>query len=206
MTPIRERAVAFARACDGVGVTSSRASYLALVAQDEKRQDYFADPSTSGCGLVIRGIWRSLGMADRRVHAPYRMGTAISCLVGLARERKAWRTASRGAIPSPGDVVLVGGGIDGGGAEHVYVVTAAELAPDGQGAMLASIDGGQKDSRGQQCIRAKQRRWSVRFGQWWDVSALGTDPGANAPGGRCVRGWIDLDALWAKEAAQEPTA
>ena len=181
----------------GVSVSSDRAKYIELLGPDEAiaMQNYFCDPKTSGCALTIRDIWRVAGVSDTRVKPKYIFGKAIAWLVQISRDRKAWIQAGQGKFPLPGDCVLVGGDkVKDGGVEHVFTVVSCE--PDGNGgATLTSIDGGQRDSKGQQAIFEKTRRWTWRNGAFWDVSAQGSDPGSNAPGGRRVIGWGDVEKI-----------
>lgn len=180
----------------GVNVSSSRGQYVDLLGPTESpaMQQYFCDPSTSGCALVIRGLWRKLGVIDRRVFPPYVFGKAISWLVGIARDRGAWYPSKLSSLPNPGDFVLVGGDkVKDGGVEHVFTVLT--VTTDGTGALITSIDGGQRDQYGNQAIQKKVRRWIVRGNSYWDVSSQGTDPGSNALGGRRVIGWGDGERI-----------
>ena len=204
----RDQMVALANAVAGVSVSSDLARYLDTLGPLEApaMRDYFASPRTSGCGLVVRGLWRELGVDDPSVLPPYHFGTAISALVGVARKRKAWILAAPGKLPKPGDFVLVGGNPQtDGGVEHVFTVVAVPAGGTASGP-LASVDGGQVDAHGQQAIAAKFRRWSLRGGALWDVSRTGNDPGAGAPGGRRVQGWADLELIMAAQAKPEAIA
>lgn len=197
---IREDAVALAQSYSGVSVSSDRARYVDLLGPGESKgmQDYFCAPATSGCALVVRGLWRKLGCSDKRVLPPYKFGTAISLLVGLARDRGAWCVSKPQNLPIAGDFVLVGGDkVKDGGVEHVFTVCSVDI--DDKGILLTSVDGGQRDAKGQQAILAKTRRWVERGGAYWDVSSTGNDPGANAPGGRRVQGWGDLEKVFERD-------
>lgn len=193
--------VALARSYNGTSVSFSRDRYVDLLGPNETKamQDYFCDPKTSGCALTIRGLLRKLGCSDQRVSPPYKFGTAISLLVGIARARNAWNASNIGNLPIAGDFVLVGGDkTKDGGVEHVFTVCSVDM--DDKGILITSIDGGQRDPKGQQAILAKTRRWVERGGAYWDVSAAGSDPGSNAPGGRRVQGWSDVEKLFAVES------
>jgi hypothetical protein len=157
-------------------------------------KQYFCDPTTSGCALTIRGLWRKLGVNDKRVKPAYVFGKAVAWLVGIARDRKAWQTANLALLPCPGDFVLVGGDkVKDGGVEHVYTVIS--VTQDGTNAVITSIDGGQRDDKGNQAIFLKTRRWTVKGNSYWDVSAHGSDPGSNTQGGRRVIGWGDTEKI-----------
>jgi len=194
---IREKIANLAKSYHGTSVSSDKSRYVDLLGPNETKsmQNYFCDPNTSGCALTIRGLWRSIGVSDKRVNPNYVFGKAVTWLVQIARDRKAWVQASQNNFPQVGDFVLVGGDkTKDGGVEHVFTVISCE--PDGNGgATLTSIDGGQRDSKGQQAIFEKTRRWTWRNGAFWDVSAQGSDPGSNAPGGRRVIGWGDVEKI-----------
>lgn len=199
---VRDDIVALAKSYDGVSVSSSKDRYVELLGPGEaaNMQAYFCDPKTSGCGLTVRGLWRKSGVTDKRVLPPYKFGTAISLLVGVARDRRAWINAKPGKTPKPGDFVLVGGDpTKDGGVEHVYTVCSVEPQSDGS-VILTSVDGGQRDAKGQEAIYGKGRRWTVRNGSYWDVSHTGSDPGAGVPGGRRVQGWGDIEVIVAVES------
>lgn len=199
MSETRERAIKLVATYDGVSVSSDRARYVGLLGPGETKamQDYFCDPKTSGCALTIRGLWRELGCTDKRVMPSYVFGKAVTWLVAIAKERGGWVAASSGNLPQAGDFVLVGGDkTKDGGVEHVFTVLTASV--DGDGAILSSIDGGQRDDKGQQAILEKKRRWSLRSGAYWDVSSHGSDPGSNAPGGRRVIGWGNIERILAE--------
>lgn len=196
----REDVVNLALKQDGITVTSHKDMYVALLGPSEApaMKQYFCDPKTSGCALVIRGIWRELGVSDPRLLPPYKFGTAVSLLVDIARKKKAWTSvvqARSAPIPKPGDFVLVGGDKErDGGVEHVFTVISANYDDKGN-LYLWSIDGGQRDSKGNQAIFKKHRRWNMRDGSWWDVSSQGSDPGSNASAGRRVMGFGDIEKI-----------
>jgi hypothetical protein len=145
---IRERIAALAEAYANVGVTKTRDAYLALVAPNDSRTDYFAHPKTSGCALVVRGLWRLAGLEHPTLVAPYRIGHAIVDVVDIAKESRAWHAGTE-RKPELGDVVLVGAPSH----EHVHTVVKVD------GDAIESIDGGQLDGFGQQVITRKSRRW-----------------------------------------------
>lgn len=198
----RQRVVDLATQQAGITVTTGKDKYIALLGPGETpaMQQYFCDPKTSGCALTIRGMWRLLGVKDKRVNPAYVFGKAVTWLVAIARDRGAWVSAKVGTTPQPGDFVLVGGNpTTDGGVEHVFTVLTVAPQPDGT-VLLTSVDGGQRDAKGNQSIFQKTRRWAVRNGAYWDVSAAGSDPGSNAPGGRKVMGWGDIEKILGAEA------
>ncbi len=193
----REKVLQLVKEYSGVSVSSNRSKYIELLGPNETKamQDYFCEPKTSGCALVIRGFWRILGLDDKRVKPNYVFGKAISWLVAIARDKKAWIASKEKTFPKPGDFVLVGGDkVKDGGVEHVFTVLSCQPNENG-GAVITSIDGGQRDGKGQQAVFEKTRRWTWRNGSFWDVSAQGSDPGSNAPGGRRVIGWGDIEKI-----------
>jgi hypothetical protein len=193
----RDKVIEIIKQYSGVTVSSDKVRYVDLLGPDEAQamQKYFCDPATSGCALTIRGVWRKAGISDKRLNPNYVFGKAVSWLVQIARDRGAWISAKANILPQPGDFVLVGGDkVRDGGVEHVFTVISAE-SDDSGGIILTSIDGGQRDGKGQQAIFEKTRRWTWRNGSYWDVSAQGSDPGSNAPGGRRVIGWGDIEKI-----------
>ena len=198
----RQRIIELAAQYVGVTVTDAKDRYVELLGPDETTvmRQYFCDPKTSGCALTIRGLWRKLGVNDARVRPNYVFGKAITWLVSIAKARNAWRPANLASLPNPGDFVLVGGDkIKDGGVEHVFIINS--IVPDVMGALITSIDGGQRDDKGNQAIFAKTRRWIVRGNAFWDVSSQGSDPGSNAQGGRRVIGWGDAEKILGFDAA-----
>jgi hypothetical protein len=176
VSPIRQRLVALAGGFAGVSVSTARQRYLDLVAPGDPRAEYFAHPRTSGCALVVRGLWREAGLDHERLRRPYVVGQAIADVVRIAREAGAWVSTFAERDVRPGDVILVGAPSH----EHVYTVVGTE---DG----IDSIDGGQLDDAGQQAIRRLHRRWRIEGGRLVDVVA-----GRQA---RPVVGLVDVDRL-----------
>lgn len=188
MSLIRQRLVALAEGFASVSVSTARQRYLDVVrdpAIDGTARDvFFAHPKTSGCALVVRGIWRRAGLQHPILAAPYRIGEAISDVVRIARDAGAWVTGGDRA-PLPGDVVLVGA------PSHEHVYTIVEARPDV--GTYVSVDGGQRDDAGQQAIRRLHRRWRIDRGRLVDV-VLGRQA-------RPVVGLVDVDRLpWSAPA------
>jgi hypothetical protein len=188
---VREHVVAFAQSVAGVGANPAspecRRQYLDLIAPGESASLQKALGDMSGCGLVVAGIWRELGVTAPELEPPYRTGSGISRLVAIARRAGAWIPFSADRRPSPGDAVLVGAGP--GETEHVYTVIS--VSEDGDNAVVESIDGGQRDAARQETISAKQRVWKGRR----DIVFAGSDPGAASAAGRTIVGWIDVTRL-----------
>lgn len=184
--------VDLARSYAGCSVSTDRARYIALVGPDESAQvqNYMADPHTSGCALVVRGLWRLAGLRHPRLAPPYHVGAAVADVVAIARELGAWVPMPSVLMPAPGDVVLVGGGADAGGVEHVY--TVVDVQPS---RFITSIDGGQRDAHGQEAIYERHRTWTPdAHGAVWDHVIVGSDPGAGSR--RKVQGFVRAAVLF----------
>lgn len=202
MTDIRTRLVEIAEGFVGCSAApETRARYLELVAgpgdTEPGQRAYLCAPKTSGCALVVRGIWRAAGLADRRLVERYVPGRAVSDVVAIAHAAGGWVT-DLSRLPLPGDVILVGDN-GAGGIEHVATITSTTSTGS-----FESVDGGQRDSAGQQAIRAKVRTWTRRAdGTVWDRARLASDPGGAAP--RIVRGFVDVSRLFPDVEAAPPT-
>lgn len=192
LSPVRQKAVDFALSL--VGMTAldvppgMRQRYLDLIASGEDPRKQSAMAKMSGCALVVAAIWRHLGVAHPSLNPPYKIGTAVSRLVQIASEKKAWKRAERSGLPLPGDMVLIGNNTPDGGVEHVFTVTSVSI---GGRTLLESVDGGQRDALGLQCVRAKKRVW--HGGR--DFGLASNDPGAQLVSGRKIIGWADVEAL-----------
>ncbi|KYF64484.1 hypothetical protein [Sorangium cellulosum] len=187
MSPIVE----LARSLDGMGMSSARERYLGLVGDGEIPQRARELATLSGCALVVRGMWRALGLQHPILRAPYRTGRAVADLVEIARGAEALLEA-RDGLPAlhGGDVVLVGGP-GYGGPEHVWTVLDAtgQDYPERGTHLIWGLDGGQKDELGVQCVRRRMHeiagvppvddgrrvRWVIDFGAVWRRWAPGVD-------------------------------
>jgi hypothetical protein len=168
MPTIRERIVEVARLFIGCGVTEQRERYVDLLMAPEdppRMRDYYAGKKTSGCALVIAGFLRLMGLQSP-VLRYYTMGFAMANLSTIARASNAVR--ERYDFPEPGDWVRVGGGSDGGGDEHVFLVE--EVTKDKESACwkVRVIEGGQRDAEGNEIILESEHRWFYSFGVLWD--------------------------------------
>lgn len=185
--PSRERVAEVALAQVGLSAdpsTGTRESYVQLVAPGESAQMVAAMLTMSGCGLVVAGIWRKVGLEHELLSPPYKIGHAIVRLITVAKQSGAWKVYAKGDFPSIGDMVLVGDGSPSGGIEHVYTV----VETDSLNRTLITVDGGQKTVKGFQTVLKKQRTWATGR----DVVFNGTDPGSRAVGGRKIIGVIDV--------------
>ncbi len=187
----RGNAVEAARACVGLDADPEKPElyhrYLDLVAPGESSEVQREMGLMSGCGLVVAGVWRAIGVKSHELDQPYKIGSAVSRLVQVARAAGAWVPFAEGKVPSPGDMVWVGGGSNGG-VEHVYTVTSVTPGPT---PALESVDGGQRDAKHNETILARKRVWKGDR----DIVFQGNDPGAAAGTGRRVNGWIDVTKL-----------
>jgi hypothetical protein len=189
---IAENLASLARSYAGCSVSNDRARYAALVmgpGDTPASERYFCAPSTSGCALVVRGLWRAEGLRHPYLDATYRIGHAMADIVAIGRERKAWVSGQRreGRVPSPGDAVVLSSS-DGG---HAYTVLEVER-PDGCLCELVTVDGGARDEHGQQAVALRRRVWNLDHdGQVVD-RVTGPEPGMWVGRKRPVLGWVDV--------------
>ena len=189
---IRNKIVDFALTCAGLGADPAKPDnkkrYIELIAPGEipHTQDEMA--KMSGCALLIGGIWRHVGVNASALQPPYKVGTAISRLVTIARSANAWIPFKAGEYPGPGDMVLVGDN-GKGGVEHVYTVVGIEMSDEK--VAIRSIDGGQRDAKSHQLVLLKERVWRGRQ----DIVVNASDPGGQKAGGRVIQGWVDVSKL-----------
>lgn len=131
-----------------VGLTAPSPDYAAIICTEG--DDPAALCAMSGCGLLVRGrfrrwLWRRCGIIHPRLGGrPYVVGEAVADVVAVAREAGAYRgpTYDYGA----GDVVVLGA------PEHVLTVVQRA------GAMVASVDGGQRTGEGAETVTRRERR------------------------------------------------
>ncbi len=152
----REDVTAYARTLAGLSASEpTRAAYLALIAPGETPQRAAEMALMSGCALVARAILRHF-ISHPLLERPYVTGHAMQDLVQIGVDARATRGA---LIPEPGDIVIVGGGANGGGPEHAW--TCLDVVGDpydaGAGLLVTGLDGGQLDGYGAQAIRTRER-------------------------------------------------
>jgi hypothetical protein len=104
-------------------------------------------------------------------------------LVAIGREAGALR--SPGSLPSPVDIVIVGGGTDGGGPEHAWTLLETTWAGYDGRVLDVGLDGGQRDGDGAECIRVVEH--VLREG--WDQTERST---------RRVRWVVDVEGVVAR--------
>jgi len=128
----------------------------------------------STCALVCRGLWRRIKVDMNALYNNYVFGTAISAEKQFAIMHNTWiegQTAGS-LIPSNGDYLIIGNNI------NIHALICIGWNKD----IMISVDGGQIDSIGLQCIKQCERRWIIKS----DGPYLGT---------RKVLGWINLCGL-----------
>jgi hypothetical protein len=164
----RRELVELATSYVGCGMTTDPEQYQALIADGETPERAAEMARESGCGLVVRGLWRSWGCADLRLEAPYHDTKAIEDLVAMAREAGAWRSGHLDEL-GPGDAVVLEG------PEHILTVVGVRYG------FVHSVDGGQRDDAGLECIKSESRKL-----EWPGGKHLDTRP---------VLGWISWPQL-----------
>lgn len=192
MSAVRDDVVAYAHTLDGLGAAPAdpdrRAAYLDVIARDESPERCNEMARMSGCELVMRGILRRF-IRHPRLEARYISGRAGADLLEIARQAGgafAWRRKA----PEPGDILIIGGGTDGGGPEHAYMVLSVGPDPDDDDVLLIhGLDGGQRDDDGFQIITTREH--VLRQGT--DRASDGNDPGGGAR--RKIRFVLDLAAI-----------
>lgn len=131
----------------------------------------------STCALIARGLWARIKIDYSPLYKNYIFGTAISSEIGWAQKlkpRSAWVVPKKNTemMPESGDYVVIGSGM----MTHV-------LTPIGwDGDNIISIDGGQVDNHGYQCVKRRERKYQMK----WGYSYIGN---------RKIIGWISLDML-----------
>jgi hypothetical protein len=196
MPNVRDRMVELTD--DVVRMHDPDADYLDLIAHGETPGVAAALGRASGCGLVVRGLWRRLGFSDPRLLAPYKVGSVIADIWAMAREASAWHTAEAIAralgrrrdnedsalpsyTPSEGDVLMLGR-TEAVASEHVLTIVKI-VTDDGPHWRVFSVDGGQR-LNGAEAVLRRERQVQLR-----------SDGVPVSDGGRPVLGCVDLDAL-----------
>jgi hypothetical protein len=183
----------------GVDAFSRSADYLDLVGPTETptmRRDMLG---MWGCGLVVRGLWRLMGVEHEILSKPYKNGYALADVETIARSKKdAFVKPRPGLLPGKGDVVMVC--LNNVPPEqckaHVFVITSDLVA--GPPVTMTSIDGGQTTGNGYQKIEARDRKWRRSTTGWLDT-AKDSQAKDDAPFGitRPVQWWVDVTKLGA---------
>lgn len=155
------------------GRPESRDEYLALIGPNESEMMQRDMLQMNGCALVVRGIWRRLGIQHELLMRPYRIGMAVADVVQIAKDADAWRRAGE---PLAGDMFLIDN------LEHVGIVVERPNPTT-----VISVDGGQRDGLGHQLIRRRSRVLvdGVMFG----------NDGVNDGQKRTLIGYCDCTAL-----------
>jgi hypothetical protein len=184
----RVKLVELARSLDGLGMGTQSDRYRKLIGYSESITRAHEMAQMSGCALVVRGLWRHVGVRHPILMEPYRTGQAVCDLFEIAQSASALVTV-RDELPavSDGDAVIVGGGAQGGG-EHVWTVldVTARDYPERGTHLIRGLDGGQRDGQGLQMIEIKTHE------------IMGSPP---VDGYRRARWVIDFDAVWRKWGA-----
>ena len=103
----------------------------------------------SSCGLTARGLWLRAGIVAPALMAPYRIGYAIVDVIEIARAAGALHGADR--MPARGDVVIL--------TSPEHVLTVVDVL--GGGSVVQSVDGGERDAAGLECITRRERGYVV---------------------------------------------
>lgn len=159
---IRDTIVNIAQNFSGVGAGNSPDRYLDLLGPNESEVMRASLLTMFSCALVVRGIWRKAGLRDSRLSPPYTPGMAMANVIDIARDRGA---LAHPRLPLIGDFVYV---VSDSGSEHVYTVTDICKRHDGS-IMITSVDGGQRDRWGKQCIATCLRTWETNPTMTWDI-------------------------------------
>jgi hypothetical protein len=163
LTDPRPTLTSYARSLAGLSAAGpTRAAYLELIAPGETPARAVEMALMSGCALTCRAVLRHF-IDHPILAARYRTGDAVADLVHIGREAGALRPL--GAEPEAGDIVVVGGGTDGGGTEHAWTVLEVRRVGYEPAVCIVGLDGGQRaaelgaDGKGAQCIRIRERLW-----------------------------------------------
>jgi hypothetical protein len=128
----------------------------------------------STCGLVCRGLWRRMKIDMNALYFNYIFGSAISAERIFAIKNRSFLSMSPSSslIPSPGDYLIIGNGLS------THALTCIGWNSD----TMASVDAGQTDSKGLQCIKRRERKWIKK-------------PDGIYLGDRKIVGWMNLSGL-----------
>jgi len=180
----RSTVVAFAAALDGISANpanpEARAHYLDTIAPGETPARAAEMACMSGCALIARAVLRAF-CDHPLLAAPYVTGRAVADVAAIARDAGALHPPGRAL--EPGDVVIVGGGADGGGPEHVWLA----LCLRGDGAW-DGLDGGQRDAAGHQAVKVRVHHVEGGYDR-------AHDDGAGGGVRRKVRAVVDVERV-----------
>jgi hypothetical protein len=183
---LRPAITAYARTLAGLSAApscpSARATYRDLIAPGETGQRADEMERMSGCALVARAVLRRF-IVHPLLSRPYRTGDAMSDLVAIGRDAGALRAS--GSLPQAGDLVIVGGGTDGGGTEHAWTCLGTEWSGYEPRVLVSGLDGGQRDGGGYECIAVRDHE--IREGVDWENGR-----------GRLVRWVLDVERVVAR--------
>lgn len=167
----RDDVVAFSKSLAGLSADPAdeltRRVYLDTIAPGETPARRAEMARMSGCALTCRAVLRQF-IEHPILERPYRDQQAATDLVMIAAPAFAIYNAAEGT--EPGDMLIVGGGPDGGGAEHAWTTLSCVADPGYEttpGYLLDGLDGGQHDAGGHECIATRDHE--LRDG--WDITA-----------------------------------
>jgi hypothetical protein len=184
MTTTREDIVTHAHQLAGLSADPvdalTRRVYLDTIAPGETPARAAEMARASGCALTCRAILRRF-IVHPILEAPYRDRQAVTDLTRIAADADALTIvfAPRGRSPvhrveaEPGDMLIVGGGDDGGGPEHAWTALTSVEDPGYNhpypSLLLDGLDGGQRtqDAGRHQCIQLRDHE--LRDG--WDITS-----------------------------------
>jgi hypothetical protein len=165
-------AVDLLRKLDDLGIRDTpsgrRDAYVDAIAWNEPaavRAGFRTCPEVDGmciassCGMVVRSLWRLLGVRHKLLNPPYVPGTVMGNLRELARQVGALRPVAKradfdAADVRLGDVIF----IDRGNSQHVFTVI------NRQGDVFTSIDGGQSATGDGGCCSIQRRTRTLPAG------------------------------------------
>jgi len=124
-----------------------RTGYDVLIAPGESEQMTRDMRKMSGCALAVRAWFRLAGIVDRQLCPPYKVGNAFNDVYNVALDAGAVGKA-RFAPNARGLIVAMGRGM----RTHIALVAFVDAT-----GKAWSIDGGQVDAHGSQCIAWRQR-------------------------------------------------
>jgi len=186
---IRKRIVDIALSYVGIGASNNREKFKEILGPisghwDIKRpfscrkvNGRWVTKGISTCGLVCRGVWREAGVDLPLIYENYNFGRVMIEEQHFCRKlqpHSAWYAAVKNEyiIPLAGDYVIIGNGI----MTHNLTCVGYE------GNILTSVDGGQVDNKGLQCIKLRERKINRKNG-WLYLD------------NRKIEGWAMVDIL-----------